>query len=689
MYISIDTIYNLVNIPRVSAKEIANKLTLVGLEIESIKNLENDTILELKITPNRPDALSHAGVSRELSAIYQTGTRFKVPLVTESETSIHEICNIDILEPGACPRYAGRIIKDVNITDSPSWLKKKLLDLNIKPFNNIIDAINWTMVEYGHPLNVFDFNKICGSQNKNLNLKIRFAKDEEFILTQENKIFYLKRQDLVLTNEEKILSIAGITNGTSGQIDKFSKNLFLESAYFDPITIRKTAKRLQIITESSYRFERGMDPNAVCLALDRASNLILELAGGKICKDTIDIYRNPIKLKEIDLRLDRLAKLTNLPKKEIELGKIKSRFSYLGIETISTNDNVLKLKVPSFRVDIFDEIDLIEEVVRLIGFEKIPLATGFDGFNNFSQINKIFNNLEKTLRNFFINHGFFEVINYSFTAENESLIRIKNPLGEEFSGLRTNLFSGLIRNFEYNLSQKNNCSNLFEIGTVFSKMNPNGLNVNIHKLSPKNLGADAYFLEEIYLSGLTQKTEFYDIKGILESLFCLLKLKVDFLPSKTETQWIHPTQSADLLIKNSVIGKFGQIHPSLSDSKKISLFEINMQAIEHFLIKKIQYKPFSKFPTIRRDLSLIINDEIPGSNVLDIIKKFKPIVALLEKIEIVDVYQGGNILPEKKSITISIILRNKIRTLKEEEVDQLINQLIILLERKYGIYIRQ
>lgn len=693
MHISINTLRELIDLPQVSFREIADKLTLAGLEIESIKKLKDDDILELKITPNRPDVLSHIGISRELSAIYQSDLKSKEPLIVESGTSICNTIKVCILDANACSRYAFRIIENVTVSDSPNWLKRTLLNLNIKPVNNIIDAINWTVLKYGHPLNVFDVDRLFKPSNDDINLKIRFAKDGESLITQERKLLHLTNQDLIIEDGKEILSLAGIVNGISNQISTCTRNIFLESAWFDPVIIRKSAKRFQITTDSSYRFERGMDPNAVCLALNRASDLIQKLTNGQIVKSIIDIYSKPVKPREVNLRLGRLAKLSNLPKKELTSEKIKKILSYLGIEALNSkiNTKILKFKIPTYRIDIIDEIDLIEEVIRLIGFEKIPVKIGFNGPNNaLNQKNKILNNLEKELRKFFINHGFFEVINYSFTSKKDSIVEIKNPLGEEFSGLRTNLFSGLVGNLEYNLKQKNNCFHLFEIGTVFSNKNKNGLFADPKRLVPENMSADAFIAEELHLSGLTQKTSFYDAKGILESLFNLLKINVDFVADKMNNWWMHPGQSSNLYIHDTdiQIGEFGQIHPHLLTDNKISLFEINLNTIQNFFTNKIKFKLFSKFPAIRRDLSLVIDGNILSKNILEFIQKFEPIISILEKVEIIDVYQGNKIEIGKKSITISGTFRSQNETLKENDVNKLIDQLIVALETEFKIELR-
>ncbi|MES2503608.1 MAG: phenylalanine--tRNA ligase subunit beta [Myxococcota bacterium] len=695
MYVSIQTLHSLVDLTGASPDELARKLTFAGLEIESVQSFEDDTILELKVTPNRPDALSHFGVARELAAIYLSRTTFLAPSVKELGASIHDLIQVHVQAKEACPRYALRIIEGVQIAESPEWLQKKLLAINIKPINNVVDITNWVLMERGQPLHAFDLDILSKAKGR-FGVKVRFAEEGEKLVTLDGKERILTSTDLVIADDEQALAIAGVMGGKNSEVTNTTQNILLESAYFEPSGVRKTAKRLQMSTDSSYRFERGCDPNGVIGALDRAASLIEEIAGGRIRREVVDIYANPIQPLEISLRPARLAALSGLSESQMDPVQIRARFLALGIETAGrAAHDALKFRVPTFRPDITSEIDLIEEAMRLIGFDAIPSELTFKKQAEGVSIDKSLDKLERHIKTHLANSGFFEAVNYAFSSPSElarfsnvEALKLKNPLGEELSAMRTNLLPGLMQNVGYNLRQQAQRPAFFEIGCVFLGLNKAGAQPQTDGLTLDNMSADSYATEKLMLAGVMQGADFYVLKGILEGLLESLKLKAEFIPAQAPASYLHPAQSADILVGDKLVGQMGYLHPDLSDHGQSPVFEIDLEALKAHCFQVIQAKVLPKFPGIGRDLALILDEKILAGELLSAIRKFEPLALILEDARIFDVYQGKGIEAGKKSVAVSLSLRDVERTLTESEVQPLIEKLTKELEKSLGATLR-
>jgi len=672
-----------------SPEEVADRLTMIGFEVEALERFEDDTVLEVNVTPNRPDCLSIIGIAKEVAAAY------KLPITLPPHDIGEEVLpsdfTVEILNPELCNRYAGRVVKGIRISDSPEWIKKRLEKCGIRSINNIVDITNYVLLEYGHPLHAFDADKIEDR-------KIKVAAPNT-VKTQSVRIFTLdgiereiSGDTLLIWDAEEPVAIAGVMGGMNTEVGDNTKNIFLESAYFEPFSVRRTSKRLNLISESSYRFERGTDIEFLVKALNRAALLIKEIAGGKIY-ELIDAY--PVKYvpEPIEIKYEKINRFlgTQLSKEEM-LEILKS----LGIPVEDKGDFFI-VYPPSFRRDIKNNSDVAEEIARSYGYDRIaskiprsPLAL-VKSNKRIRNILKIKDGIKKL--------GFTEVINYSFmrpesldiiaipeTDKRRNTLYVQNPLRKEDSLLRTTLIPSLIENFKYNLDRGIEDIRLFEVSIVFE---------NIGKPLP---------LEDLRLGGIYYREkspslwkenihEVFIIKGALESIFEGLKIKeYSFVPSSEP--FLHKGQASDVYFSGSRVGYLGVLGPEIVeklDIKKhkpeIVLFEIDLDLLMKYIPDSITYTPIPKYPSVERDVAVVVNEDIPASEILNMIRTFPS--ELIENVSVFDYYKGGNIPEGKKSLAFSITYRSKDRTLTDEEVEKLHSSIVEHILGKTGGELRK
>lgn len=656
----------------------------IGKEYREYAGL-NDVIFELEITPNRPDCLSHIGIAREIAAYYNRKVKYPMIEITETIESINTMVKVDIEDKERCKRYMGRVIKNVKVQDSPAWLKSRIRAMGLNPINNIVDITNFVMFEYNQPMHAFDLDKLEG------NITIRAAKENEKITTLDGVDRVLKNGELVIADDEKAIAIAGVIGGQNTQIDNDTKNIFVEVAYFTPENIRKTSRELGIFTDSAYRNERGMDIENLSTVMSRAVSLIAEVAGGDILSEVINKYVEKPKRAEITLNLEKLNKFIGKSLTYEEVGKI---LTHLDIELKPLGDGTMLLIPPSYRADLTRPADIYEEVIRMYGFDnieaKIPVMSIESGEENTNfKISRIVREILKEM-------GLNEVINYSFIPKftkelfnfGDEVIEIKNPLSEDMAIMRPTLLYSLITNVRDNINRNQTDLKLFEISKTF-----------------KNLGAekDGLAIEDlkigIILSGREDKNlwnqsktdyNFYDLKGYLE--FLLERLNVTrYSLTRLKNPNFHPGASAEIKIGEDVIGVFGELHPNLVNyfgikREKLFFAELNLTKLLKYIKIKVNYESISKYPEVLRDLAITLDRDIL---VGDMIKEIKKKVALIEKIDIFDVYSGDKIDKDKKSVAMSIVLRDKNRTLTDEDIDKAMNTILELIKDKYNGEIRK
>ena len=656
----------------------------IGKEYREYLNL-NDVIFELEITPNRPDCLSHIGIAREIAAYYDRKVKYPSIEINETIESINTLIKVNIDDKERCKRYVGKIVKNVKVQESPEWLKRRIQAMGLNPINNIVDITNFVMFEYNQPMHAFDFDKLKG------NINVRAAKENEEITTLDGVDRVLKNNELVIADEERAIAIAGIIGGDATKIDNETKNIFVEVAYFTPDNIRRTSRELGIFTDSSYINERGMDIQNLETVVERAVSLIAEVAGGEILSDTIDRYLEKPEKYEISLNLEKLNKFIGKNLSSDEVAKILTN---LNIEIKTIGEDKMLLTPPTYRGDLIRPADIYEEVIRMYGFDNIearmPVMSIESGEENTNF------KVSRIIREILREQGLNEVINYSFIPKSakelfsfeDGIIEIKNPLSEDMAIMRPSLVYSLVNNIKENLNRNQTDLKIFEVSKTF-----------------KNLGSakDGLATEElkvaIALSGREDKNlwnqtktdyDFYDLKGYIEYLFERLNINKFNLERAKDVNF-HPGVSAEIKIGEDVIGIFGELHPTLINNvgikrEKVFFAEINLTKLMKYMKIKVNYESISKYPEVLRDLAITLDKDILVGNMTKDIKKK---VNLVEKIDIFDVYSGDKVEAGKKSVAVSIVLRDKTRTLTDQDIDTAMKNILSLIKDKYNGEIRK
>ena len=672
----------------------------------------NDVVIEIGVTPNRPDCLSVIGIAREVAAILETKVKYPYYGVLEKGEDIESLAAVEVLDVDGCPRYSCRLITDVKIAPSPDWLKTRLQASGIRSINNVVDVTNFILLELGQPLHAFDHNLLDGRK-----IIVRSAKNGELIETIDGIKRTLTNEDLVICDARKPIALAGVMGGANTEISEKTREILLESAYFNPGRVRRSSKRTNLKSESSYRFERGVDPNGVVKALDRASELIRKVAKGKVAKGKIDIYPSPIMPKEVEISTRRINSILGT---DIKTEKIKEIAERLEIQALTVKDGEISLCVPTFRVDLMREIDLIEEVARHYGYNGIPLTLPVVPMK--TENSRREKNLEDKLKGILTSFGFLEVVNYSFDDpgllslynDNEQL-KILNPLTKESSVMRTNLIVGILRNVSLNLNHQVQDIRIFEIGKVYfpkgngsPALTTGGLPKEITKISGAATGKRQLELWD------KEEFDFFDMKGILERVLEVFSISqyVRFADSTirhvypeqgrrahgsleddaSEIRFLNPGKSARVLAEGEELGFFGELHPEFQEKlglpKSVYIFEIDLEkliSLEKTVEKKFASLP--KFPSVRRDIALVVDDNISLGEILNEIRKVKS--PLIEDLRVFDVFKGGHVSQGQKSIAVSMILRASDKTLTDEEANEVQAMAISGLQKALGAELRK
>jgi len=643
----------------------------------------DDVVLEIGVPPNRPDCLSVIGIAREVAAAFGSELKYPKFRLLEDGDDIDRLAAVDVLDSEGCPRYSCRVITNVNIAPSPNWLKTRLENSGIRSINNIVDATNFVLLEWGQPLHAFDYDLIEGHK-----IIVRSANEGEVIETLDGLERVLTNEDLLICDATKPIAIAGVMGGAGTEVSYTTRKILLESAFFSPVRVRRTSKRTNLKSESSYRFERQVDINGVIKALDRASELMRGLAGGAISSGAIDVYPSPVSRREIKLSAKGLNNLLGTEIKPDEIKKIMER---LDIEGRAAKGEELTFMIPTFRVDITREVDLIEELARHYGYNKIP--TTLPSVVMKTEGLKIEKIIENRIKQILTSYGFLEVINYSFDDpeylglfNSTQPLEILNPLSNEGSVLRTSLFSGLMRNVSLNLNRQINDIRVFEIGRVYIPEG-NGLPKEITKIV---VAATGERQEELWEKA---EFDFYDLKGVLERIFELHSLakRLRFEQTK-QVGFLHPGKSSRVLIQDEEIGFLGQLHPEILEkmdiSQRVYVFEINLDKLAGYYIREeLQFRPIPRFPFVRRDIAIVVDEELPVGDIVGEIRRVES--ELIEDIGVFDVFKGGAVEKGKKSVAVSMILRATDKTLTDEDANELQAKALERLNLAFGAELRK
>ena len=648
-----------------------------------------DVIFEIGLTPNRADCLSMIGIAREIAAMLGQKVKYPSYDVMENGPAIDTVARISVRDAKLCPRYMARYLTGCTVGPSPSWMVNRLNAVGIRSINNVVDITNYVLLEFGHPLHAFDHRLLAGGS-----VIVERAADGEKFVTLDEQERELVNQDLTIRDAEKAIALAGIMGGENSEITDSTTDILLESAYFEPSAIRRTARRLGMHTEASHRFERGADISILPRALDRAATLMAELAGGKLAVGSIDVYPTPVHPRVISVRIDRIACILGI---EIPLDEVIRIFHNLEFTVQCPEPGILYVTVPTYRVDIEREIDLIEEVARLNGYEKIPVT--MPKIRAFSDRPSSHQVLERKLRELLVAHGLSEVITYSFVNpsvfnkilldENDPRrypVEVLNPLSEDQAVMRTTLLPGLLDVTARNLSFRLLNVQVFELRRIYLPVAGSELPV-----------------EPVYAAGVltgsrdpeswnrtTEPFDFYDVKGILENIFESLGISGVLFEARELAAYYHPGKACNVYSGQVHIGSFGEIHPTVQENygieKPLYYFEINFEKLLSLCTEVTSVSPPPRFPDTFRDIAMLVQDEIETGVVLDCIRGNK--IKEMENVELFDLYKGSGIPEGHKSIAVRVRYRSPERTLTDEEVNRYQEQVVQSVLKKINVTIR-
>ena len=659
--------------------------TPVGVPMKEYLGI-NDTVFELEITPNRPDCLSHIGIARELGAYYNKEVKYpSFAINSESSEKTADNISVEIENSNLAKRYVARIIKNVTVKESPKWLKERVESIGIRSINNIVDASNFIMMELNQPNHTFDLDKIEGGK-----IVVRAGHENEKLVTLDEQERELNSEDIVISDGVKAVALGGVMGGQNSEITENTKNILLEVANFNSQNVRKTSRRLTLFSESSYRFERRVDEENAINVINRLANIIQEVAGGEILEGVVDNYPVPYKKKTATLNFERLNRFVgkNIPRETV-IGIL----TRLEIEVVD-NGETLTLTAPTYRDDLENEQDYFEEVIRMYGFDNIENILPKLDISEKPVIDTT--KLSTQVKLIAANAGLKEVINYSFvpkdamekikytSVERENLIDLLRPITEDFVTLRPTLLYSLLKNAKENMNRNATNIRFFEVSRTF---------VKAEELAKEEVKLG------IILAGENNKTlwnpkpvpyDFYDLKGIVEEIFTQLKFN-NYMIKRSEQSQYHPGRSVDVFVGRELIGSFGEIHPDVLENfdlgkTSVLVGEFNIDLIQKYIGKKIKYQGIVKYPAVPRDFAFVMREDILVGDVLKTIQK---VDKKIEKVELFDIYQGAGVLPGMKSVAISVILRDKNKTLVEKEIVDISNKIVAKVEKDYGAVLRQ
>ncbi|MDR2085096.1 MAG: phenylalanine--tRNA ligase subunit beta [Bacteroidales bacterium] len=683
---------------------ILDKHAVPGTPFRDYLNIKDEYILEIGLTANRSDAMGHIGVARDIAALlsvdnYNAGNKTSVKLHLPDVSSFKNDNNdlpveIIIEDVKACPRYAGVSLKGVKVQESPDWLKNRLISLGLKPINNIVDIGNFVLFETGHPLHTFDADEILG--NKIIVKKLPKGKK---ITTLDGIERTLTGEDLMICNAEEPMVIAGVLGGSKSGISEKTTDIFIESAVFDPVTIRRTAKHHGISTDASFRYERGVDPEMTIYALKRAALLIKEIAGGTIASDINDVYPFHIARKQVKINFEHIRSVIG---KEIPSEEMLFILKAMDMEVLYSDEEDAVIAVPTAKYDVTREADLTEEILRIYGYNNIET----ENYHNFSPDSGVQNKNDKFVNkaaDFLSSNGFREIMNNSLTADvytelsdklsSENNVKILNPLSKELNVMRRDLLFGGLETIAYNINRKVKDLKLFEFGNIYS-YNPE---------VPQDADVRKRYNEEYRLSILITGNEMHENwyeKSKEVSFFTLKSIVLRML----HTLGLNDATKDEEVIDDGTFGETLKISFAKKQIAEISIIKKNIltyfdikQAVYYADINwenvlnllatnKIQFKPVPKFPEVRRDLALLVDSDLKFADIVSLSKSKGS--KLIREINLFDVYEGEKIGLNKKSYAVSFIIRDNEKTLTDNQIDKIMNQLIELFTKNLNASIR-
>jgi phenylalanyl-tRNA synthetase beta chain len=642
-----------------------------------------DVILDLDITPNRPDCLSVIGIAREIAAL--TGQKVRLPAddYAESTTTIDSQVTVEIADPDLCPRYSASLVRGIKIGSSPPWMQQRLIAAGMRPINNIVDITNYVMLEYGEPLHAFDYNQIRGKK-----IIIRRAKKGEVMVTLDSNKRALLPDMLVIADTERAVALAGVMGGYDSEVTEDTKDIFLEAASFNPASIYQTGHSLGLPSEARLRFERGISAGVTIPALKRATQLLVEIGGGQAAKGFIDNYPAKKKAESLKLRASESKRLLGV---DFTIRQMKETLTSLGFEVKTGASNAeLLATTPYWRSDIALEEDLIEEVARIIGYDEIPitmLSQSLPPQNPSPMLS-----LKPKVSQILADYGFQEVITFSMMggealnklwphSQSSELVRLANPMTAEQEYMRPTLRANLLTALESNLRHEENGVRLFELGRVYLPRK------NDLPSEPEILcGVLTGPRFEPSWRGGNETLNFYDAKGIVEGLFGQLGIEVIFDSGSDES--LHPLKQAAIVVGGNRLGVVGELHPKVADAfelpGEVYLFEVDLSVLLPFTLGHKMFQPISRFPAVVRDMALVVDAGVTNAQVQKIMRGFP----LVTDVSLFDLYSGEQLSAGKKSLAYRISYQSPKHTLTDDEVNRVQKQILDKLAKQLGASLR-
>ena len=634
----------------------------------------DDTIIDFELTADRADLLNMIGLAYEIGAIYDRIVTLPEIKVQEQGKSIETYHTLDV-QTENCSIYLGKRVENVEIHESPQWMKERLMACGIRPINNVVDISNYVMLEYGQPLHFFDADRLGE------NIIVRMANEKEMLTTLDGQNRELKSSDIVIANEKEPVALAGVMGGLSTEVEQDTKNIFIEAAIFDPVHIRYTSKSI-LRSEASSRYEKGIDPNRTKLAILRACELLEKYASGNTCPGMLVHDQAQKEDKTIEITLDKINQVLGMTLTESVVEDILRRLNF----TYTKDDQQYHVVVPTRRLDVNIKEDLIEEIGRIYGYDHVvgtlPVVPMKRGRYSKKEM------MQKEIRRRLEGLGLYQVITYSLVSEqecnlfvndNRERVQVLAPLSEDKKIMRQTLIPSLLTVLDYNLSHNNKDIQIFEIGSIYYKEDD---------YKEENMASGLLFGN--YMGNTWQnnvlKIDFYVVKGIIENLLQYLGLTGRYHIVADETKKdMHPKMTASILVDNEEVGYFGKVHPKVN-KKDIYVFEISLDRLLEKKVRTIKYKEISKYPSVHKDLAFIMPKSMESEQVMSILRKVGG--RLLTDIDVFDVYEGENVKEDEKSIAYSLTFQNPTKTLNDEEVTEIFNQMIHEVESKLHIELR-
>jgi len=668
-------------------EEIRERLTNVGLAIDAVEARGDDFVLDVEVPSNRGDCLSHVGIARELAVIEKSQVSSLKSQVSKTDGKAADFTSVTIADPDLCPRYAACIVRGAKIAPSPEWLTKKLEAIGQRPINNVADITNYVLHELGQPLHAFDLAKL-----EEKRIVVRRARRGETIKTLDGVERKLDDQMLVIADAKRAVAVAGVMGGEDSEISNTTTDILIESAYFNPASVRRTAKLLGLNTEASHRFERGIDPEGVMRAQERCVALICEAAGGTATEDALDVYPQPFKTRDVTLRPPRVEAITSL---RVRIEEMRRILMALGFELNEQDGASLRFTVPSWRHDVAIEEDLVEEVARHTGYDQIqtalPSASSAGEYHS-TEARK------RALRQSLAARGYDEAIGFSFIeraddfevlptlrATGDASVVLTNPIIEEASQMRQTLLPGLLRSAQHNINHGNRNICLFELGRVFAAPKHRELPTEREALALVATGgvmlADRAECE--------RELDFYDLKGALEAAIEGMNLPpLDF--AAFEIKHLRPGQAALIRFCSTTVGSIGRLSESVADEYKLRqpvlVAEIDLTALLESKERPVLYSPLPRFPSIVRDVSLLVARKFSVTELIRAVSEQQ--ARHFVKTEFVGTYEGEGIPDDSHSITLRIEYRADDRTLRDEDVDEIHWPIVKNLQAKFNAEVR-